>query len=125
MKIENIKFKAKRLDNEELVKGSFVAMKIPALEKTTIGIVVEGGATLHEVDPSTICQFTGLKDCKGKEIFENDLIHFVGHKPIAEVIWSEDDYAFMVVSDMNLFLLSDVIDIDKIERVGCKFDKEK
>lgn len=68
MKIENIKFKAKRLDNGEWIIGSFVVMKIPALSKTTIGIVAAGGATLHEVDPSTVCQFTGLKDCKGNEI---------------------------------------------------------
>ena len=80
----------------------------------------------YEVDTDTICQFTGLKDCKGKEIFEHDLIHFVGYEPTAEVIWSEDDYAFMTTSDMNLFLLSDVIDVGngKIEVVGNKFDKE-
>ena len=126
MKIENIKFRAKRLDNGEWVKGSFVAMKIPALEKTTTGIVVEDGATLHEVDPSTICQFTGLKDCKGKDIFEHDLIHFVGHKPIGEVTWSEDYYAFMTAGrDEPLYYLSEIISIGKIERVGNKFDKEK
>ena len=120
-----IKFKAKRLDGKGWVEGSFVAMKIPALEKTTIGIVVEGGATLPEVDPSTICQFTGLKDCKGKDIFEHDLIHFVGYKPTAEVIWSEDNYAFMVVSENEpLYWLPDVLEIGKIERVGNKFDNK-
>lgn len=41
MKKENIKFKAKRLDNGEWIIGSFVVMKIPALSKTTIGIVAE------------------------------------------------------------------------------------
>ena len=60
MKIENIKFKAKRLDNGEWIIGSFVVMKIPALSKKTIGIVASDGATLHEIDPTTVCQFTGL-----------------------------------------------------------------
>ena len=55
MKIESIKFKAKRLDNGEWIIGSFVVMKIPALSKTTIGIVEAGGATLHEIDPVTVC----------------------------------------------------------------------
>ena len=49
MNIGNIKFKAKRLDNGEWIIGSFVVMKIPALSKTTIGIVAEGGATLYKV----------------------------------------------------------------------------
>ena len=52
MEIRNIKFKAKRLDNGEWIIGSFVVMKIPALSKTTIGIVAAGGATLHEVSYS-------------------------------------------------------------------------
>ena len=126
MKIKDIKFKAKRLDNGEWIIGSFVVMKIPALSKTTIGIVAAGGATLHEVDPSTVCQFTGLKDCKGKELFENDLIHFVGHKPIGKVIWSEENYAFMVASGNEpLYWLSEVMEIGKIAIVGNKFDKEK
>ena len=126
MKIEDIKFKAKRLDNGEWIIGSFVVMKIPALSKTTIGIVAAGGATLHEVDPATVCQFTGLKDCEGKELFENDLIHFVGHKPIGKVIWSEENYAFMVASGNEpLYWLSDVQEIGKIEIVGNKFDRKE
>ena len=122
MKIENIKFKAKRLDG----KGWAIGDLLHSYENGAIIVPIEGGGAFS-VDSDTICQFTGLKDCKGKEIFEHDLIHFVGYEPTAEVIWSEDDYAFMTTGDTNLFLLSDVIDVGngKIEVIGNKFDKEK
>lgn len=125
MKIGNIKFKAKRLDNGEWVKGdlvhstSYVGISYPSDEFSDVPIV-------HRVDPSTVCQFTGLKDCKGKELFENDLMHFVGHKPIGKVIWSEENYAFMVASGNEpLYWLSDVQEIGKIEIVGNKFDRKE
>lgn len=89
MEIGNIKFKAKRLDNGEWIIGSFVVMKIPALSKTTIGIVAAGGATLHEVDPSTVCQFTGLTDCEGNELYEHDVIKNYPFIP-SEIVWSEE-----------------------------------
>lgn len=124
MKIKDIKFKAKRLDNGEWIIGSFVVMKIPALSKTTIGIVASEGATLHEIDPTTVCQFTGLIDCEVNEIFEHDLIHFVGSSYTAEVIWSEGNYAFMVVCEnKHSYWLHDVIKLCRIERIGNKFDK--
>lgn len=125
MKPENIKFKAKSLDNGEWVegdlihKGTYVCIGYLSSEIPNI-------TRVHRVDPSTVCQFTGLKDCKGKEVFEHDLIHFVGHKPTGEVIWSEENYAFMVASvNEPLYWLSDVLEIGKIERVCNKFDKEK
>ena len=120
MKIEDIKFKAKKLNSCEWVEGDLVHLG---------NRVCIGGDHLKDgiadVDPSTVCQFTGLIDCEGKEIFEHDLIHFVGHKPIGEVIWSEEDYAFMVAASENepLYLLPHVLEIGKIERVGNKFDK--
>ena len=128
MKIENIKFKAKRLDNGEWVYGSLIRSTAGVKERAYI---VDNFSSMSDysvigVDPSTVCQFTGLKDCEGNEIWEHDLIHFVGYKPTAEVFWSEEDYAFMVASENEPhYLLPHVLKIGKIERVGNKFDKEK
>ena len=120
MKIENIKFKAKSTLDGTWVQGDLVHN-----ENGTIDIL-RNCLYLSEVDPSTVCQYTGLTDCEGKELFEHDLIHFVGYKPTAEVLWSEEDYAFMAAGENEpLYLLPHVLEIGKIERVGNKFDKKK
>ena len=121
MKLENIKFRAKRLDG----KGWAIGDLLHSYENGAIIVPIEGGGAFS-VDPSTVCMFTGLKDCIGKELFENDLIHFIGYKPIGKVIWSEENYAFMVASENEaLYWLSDVQEIGKIEIVGNKFDRKE
>lgn len=126
--MKNIKFKAKRLDNGEWIVGSLIRSTDGVKERAYI---VDNFSSMSDysvvgIDPSTICQFTGLADCKGNEIWEHDLIHFVGYKPTAEVFWSEEDYAFMAaIENEPLYLLPHVLEIGKIERVGNKFDKKK
>ena len=120
MKVEDIKFKAKSILDGAWVEGDLIHKEDGKIA------ILRNGFNVSEVDPSTVCQSTGLKDCKGNEIWEHDLIHFVGYKPIGEVIWSEEDYAFMAASENEpLYLLPHVLEIGKIERVGNKFDKEK
>lgn len=121
MEIENIKFKAKQLNSEKWFEGDLVRLG----NRVCIGgDHIKDGIT--DVDPSTVCMFTGLTDCEGNEIWEHDLIHFVGYKPTAEVLWSEEDYAFMAAGENEpLYLLPHVLEIGKIERVGNKFDKKK
>ena len=125
MEIRTIKFKAKRLDNGEWVKGdlvhstSYVGISYPSDEFSDVPIV-------HRVDPETVCQFTGLSDCVSRDIWEHDLIHLAGFNYAAEVIWSEGYYAFMVVCEnKHSYCLHSVIKDCKIERIGNKFDKEK
>ena len=124
MKIENIKFNAKRLDNNTWVEGYFYSECGNAyiIENRQKESKLNRNLT-YQVDPSTVCQFTGLTDCKCNEIWEHDLIHFVGFNHTAEVIWSECNYAFMVVREKKYsYFLHDVIKVCRIERIGNKFD---
>lgn len=125
MKTENIKFKAKELGTGKWKEG-FLQRDMDYNLCILIAKKEEHSWYWTQIDPSTVCMFTGLTDCKGNEIFEHDLIHFVGFSYIAEVIWSEGNYAFMVVCEnKHSYWLYDVIELCRIERIDNKFDKEK
>ena len=124
MKIENIKFKAKELGTGKWKEG-FLQRDMDYNLCILIANKEDHSWYWTQIDPSTVCMFTGLIDCKGNEIWEHDLIHFVGYKPTAEVFWSEEDYAFMAASENEpIYLLPHVLEVGKIERVGNKFDKK-
>ena len=101
MKIENIKFKAKRLDNGEWVKGdlvhstSYVGISYPSDEFSDVPVV-------HRVDPSTVCQFTGLKDEDENDIFEGDLLA-EKRFPMYEVGYVNSEFAASYIGE-NTFI---------------------
>lgn len=64
-------FKAKRLDSGEWVTGNLV---LSVYHKNDVCVGQYGNEVgIHEVDSSTICQCTGLKDKNGQPIWENDI----------------------------------------------------
>lgn len=72
---ERYLFKAKRIDNGEWVQGYLYGI----WEKRYIlWGMTNDVPDMIEVDPSTICQCTGLKDKNGNLIWENDVVkkHF-------------------------------------------------
>ncbi len=38
----------------------------------------------YEVDPNTVCQYTGLRDSKGKKVFEGDVLRFTDEASAVE-----------------------------------------
>ena len=85
MKKENIKFKAKKTLDGKWIKGDLVHHK----DSDNVWMTDFEKRLTSPIDPFTICQFTGLKDCKGNELYEHDVIKNYPFIP-SEIVWSEE-----------------------------------
>lgn len=121
--MRTILFKAKKLSDDEWVKGCLV--------KSPFGTFIEwyddSICNKEEVDPSTVCQFTGLKDCKGNEIWEGDMIKspYIGNVAIVE--WDDSLCGFRCVDDTGHinYSLRALVESSGWSLIDNKFDKEK
>ena len=117
--MREILFKAKRLDNGEWVEG------YPVYDRADCTLKRQGKCqcahdgslitffgwidNLHEydeinVDPSTVCEYTGLTDKNGKKVFVGDIIKCSKGCP-HEVVWLQE-YGGTFIGGMPAIYLS-------------------
>lgn len=132
-------YRAKRVDNGEWVEGSLVTgvffrlgQEIPYMFCPNLAdydcfedFSEENG--IFEVDPSTVCQCTGLLDRKGKLIWEHDILsgHIDNEFPEDEtrerVVWHENGWCTSEPGYDDYEELDD-FDSENFEVIGNVFD---
>lgn len=107
-------FKAKRISDGEWVQGYLFDDGFENGRIFIGGLVIEKyngtacddwnvtGIDFCEVDPSTICQCTGLKDKNGKLIWENDIVRDE-YGNFYKAFWQNDYYQFSFCAKTGVF----------------------
>ena len=108
-------FKAKRKDNGEWVEGGYFCE--PYTDKEFIirwnsfGL---GYNELIEIDPETLCLYTGITDENGRKIWENDIVEIAGEDGYFKCEWDEDTVRFV----LNGYEL--IVDFDNYYGYECE-----
>lgn len=127
--MREIKFKAKRLDNGEWCEGYFYEENgnTYIIENRQKESMLNRNVT-YEVDPSSVCQFTGLKTKEGTPIYEGDILSnfpFLKgevslYKGCFIVLRSDDSYVplFEYINNVEP-------DVVNLKHKGSKFDRKE
>lgn len=118
-------FRGKRIDNGRWVYG------LPSYDKDgeirEIEAYEDTDVVFYAVDPSTICQCTGLKDKNGKLIHENDIMEahlddmFPDDITRTSVVWQKNGWVTIESGSVDREPLDD-FDTEHFEVVGNVFD---
>jgi uncharacterized phage protein (TIGR01671 family) len=99
--MRDIKFRGKRLDNGEWAYGDLTHYE----DQVWIGM--DDGRPEHEVDPSTVGEFTGITDLNNKEVYEGDIVcryeQEEGDTLAFQIVFK--DLAFMGIKEGTPFII--------------------
>lgn len=74
-----------------------------------------------QVDPETVCQFTGLIDKNGEKIFEKDIVYYPFENEHFTVCWDEEESRF-IIDRIDAYHSFGCVYGNELEVVGNVFD---
>ena len=141
--MREILFRAKQIDDGEWVEGYYAMMGKGNLIRHYIvqncaltGLFEDPEDNMYfndvEIDPETLCQFTGKMDEDGEKIFDKDIVCFIDitstesgyseHSCVGQVLWDEEECRFHVTNRLSAESW-EVLDECKV--VGNVFDNKE
>lgn len=121
-------FKAIRKDNNEWIQGSLLVLDDGSYRIATSCLVgdVENVLTVcaYDVDPDTVCQYTGLTDKNGNKIWDNDVVQVPREDEYFRIEWNEDTASYVMNSN-TLTVTFDNYWSHEVEVIGNIFDNKE
>ena len=111
--MKEILFRAKQIDDGEWVEGYYAMMGKGNLIRHYIvqncaltGLFEDPEDNMYfndvEIDPETLCQYTGMVDRNGKRIWEDDIVKHEISDTLGTVKWYQEDYVGWCVDDVMI-----------------------
>lgn len=92
--MREILFRGKRIDNGEWAEGDLIKIKDYFGDIIVRIHQIEGNGTWREydIDPETVCQYTGLTDKNDRKIFEGDILQLGEESGTAKVCFENAEF---------------------------------